>query len=225
MPPQNVIILNKAKVRADDCIIISMILTSIVQLLFFKLIIIMSIIVFPMFTLFLYGIYKLFRGIFKKGKEKAKNILMGLFSIPFGLFILIIIFSQPHISRGYIIYFLAIPIMIIGFAALIKGFLINVYSTFYRIINIIVGIITLIETTFAYITGETLFFYHILLLCMMLLINGIARIALYLSQYGISIVHLRNIYILKFLYQIISEGPIRVIPEEYFEHKENILNE
>ena len=224
MSSQNVIILNRRKVRADDFIIISIIGTFFVQLLFFKLIALMSVIVFPMSTLFLYGIYKFFLGLLKKGKEKAKDLLMGVFSIPFGLFNLIIIFSQPHISRGYIIYFLAIPIMIIGFAGIIKGYLINVYSTFHRALNIIIGIITLIETTFAYITAETLFYYHILLLCVMLLINGIARTALYLSEYRISIIHLRNLVILKFLFQIISEVPIEVVSEDVLEYEENKPN-
>lgn len=224
MPPQNVIILNRRKVRADDFIIISIIGTFFVQLLFFKLIALMSIIVFPMSTLFLYGIYKLFLGLLKKGKEKVKDLLMGVFSIPFGLFNLLIIFSQPNISRGYIIYFLAIPIMIIGFAGIIKGFLIDVYSTLHRTLNIIIGIITLIETTFAYITAETLFYYHILLLCVMLLINGIARTALYLSEYRISIIHLRNLTILKFLFQIISEVPIEVVSEDVLEYEENKPN-
>lgn len=223
MPAQNVIILNKGKVKADDFIIISIIVTFIVQLLFFKLIALMSVVVFPMFSLFLYGIYKLFISFLKKGKEKVKSILMGIFSIPFGLLILIIIFSQPHISRGYIIYFVAVPIMIIGFAGIIKGFLIDVYSPFYRIINIMVGITTLIEATFAYITAETLFLYHILLLCLMLLINGIARIALYLSEYRISILHLRNKLIIKFLIQIMSEVPIKIISEEGIEHEVNRL--
>lgn len=224
MPPQNVIILNRGKVRADDFIILSIIGTLIVQLLFFKLIALMSFVVFPMFTLFLYGIYKLFLGLLKKGREKVKDLLMGVFSIPFGLFILIIIFSQPQISRGYIIYFLAIPIMIIGFAGIIKGYLINVYSTFHRALNIIIGIITLIETTIAYITAEPLFYYHILLLCVMLLINGIARTALYLSEYRISLIHLRNLVILKFLFQIISEIPIEVVSEDVLEYEENKPN-
>jgi len=224
MPPLNVIILNRGKVRADNFIIISIIGTFIVQALFFKLIALMSIIVFPMFTLFLYGIYKLILGLLKKGKENVKDLLMGVFSIPFGLFILINIFSQPHISRGYIIYFIAIPIMIIGFAGIIKGFLIEVYSTFHRAINIIIGIITLIETTIAYITAEPLFYYHILLLCVMLLINGIARTALYLSEYRISIIHLRNLVILKFLFQIISEVPIEVVSEDVLEYEENKPN-
>lgn len=224
MSPQNVIILNRGKVRADDFIILSIIGTLIVQLLFFKLIALMSFVVFPMFTLFLYGIYKLFLGLLKKGREKVKDLLMGVFSIPFGLFILIIIFSQPQISRGYIIYFLAIPLMIIGFAGIIKGYLINIYSTFHRALNIIIGIITLIETTIAYITAEPLFYYHILLLCVMLLINGIARTALYLSEYRISIIHLRNLVILKFLFQIISEIPIEVVSEDVLEYEENKPN-
>ena len=224
MSPQNVIILNRGKVRADDFIILLIIGTLIVQLLFFKLIALMSFVVFPMFTLFLYGIYKLFLGLLKKGREKVKDLLMGVFSIPFGLFILIIIFSQPQISRGYIIYFLAIPLMIIGFAGIIKGYLINVYSTFHRALNIIIGIITLIETTIAYITAEPLFYYHILLLCVMLLINGIARTALYLSEYRISIIHLRNLVILKFLFQIISEIPIEVVSEDVLEYEENKPN-
>lgn len=224
MPPPNVIILDKGKVRADDFIIISVIVTFIIQLLFFKLIALMSVIVFPMFTLFLYGIYKLFISFLKKGKERVKSILMGIFSIPFGLFILIIIFSQPIVSKGYIIYFIAIPIMIIGFAGIIKGYLIKVYSNLYRIINIIVGVITLIEATYAYITANTLFLYHILLLCLMFLINGIARIALYLSEYRISIIHLRNKVILKFLIQIMSEIPIKIISEEGIDYEENSLN-
>jgi hypothetical protein len=146
---------------------------------------------------------------------------MGLFSIPFGLFILAIIFSQPNISRGFIIYFIAIPIMIIGFAGIIKGYLIDVYSTGYRILNVFIGIITIIETTFAYITADILFYYHIPLLCALLLFNGIARIALYLSEYRISILHIRNLVILKFLFQIISEVPIKVVSEDVSEFEEN----
>ncbi|MFX0042416.1 MAG: hypothetical protein ACFE8L_05860 [Candidatus Hodarchaeota archaeon] len=221
MPPQNVIILNKRKVRADDYIIFSIIGIFIVQLLFFKLIALMSIIVFPMFTLFLYGIYKLFMCLLKKGKERVKDLIMGLFSIPFGLFILIIIFSQPNISRGFIIYFMAIPVMIIGFAGIIKGYLIDVYTTGYRILNIIIGIVTSIETTIAYITADILFYYHIPLLCALLLFNGMARIALYLSEYRISIIHIRNLVILKFLFQIISEVPIKVVSEDVSEFGEN----
>ena len=224
MPPQNVIILNRGKVRADNFVSFSIIVTFIVQVLFFKLIALMSIIVFPMFTLFLCGIYKLFLGLLKKGKERVKDLLMGVFSIPFGLFILILIFSQPNISRGYIIYFIAIPIMIIGFVGIVKGFLIDVYSTFHRVINFIIGIITLIETTIAYITAEPLFLLHILLLGSMLLFNGIARAALYLSEYRISIIHLRNLTILKFLFKIISEVPIKVVSEDVLEYEENKPN-
>ena len=72
MPPQNVVILDKKKVKADDYIIISILGTLIVQLLFFKLIALMSFIVFPMFTLFLYGIYKFFLGLLKKGRKSER---------------------------------------------------------------------------------------------------------------------------------------------------------
>jgi len=211
--------LHKQKVLADDFILASIVITIFILFLFFHLILVMSLIVYPVSTMFLLGIYKVLIGLFNKNlkESRLKNIIFGSFYIPFSIFILSIIFSQPHITKGYIIYFLAIAMIIIGFAGIIKGVIIKSYLFKFRLINMIIGTLTIVYTIFAFKFAESGFIYNLILIPIVLLLNGLGRAALYLSEYQISILYLRKLVIFKFLFQLINEVPIEVISEKTIE--------
>ena len=114
--------MNKEKLIVDD--IISVVLIGLFGFLvmFFVLIAIMAITVYPMSTLLLYGIYKIHKDIINKelnATRKVVGLLLGIGYISFAILILSIIFSQPHIPVSFIIYFLAMPIFLIGLAAVV----------------------------------------------------------------------------------------------------------
>ena len=218
-----IIKLNPQKIRADDLILISIFGIFVVLILFFKIIALMSLVVFPFSTLFLYSIYKLGSGLIRRridSSHRVKNIIYGIFGIPFGAFFLYIIFSQPTITRAYIIYFLALTIMVIGFAGIIKGILIKVYQVQLRIINIIIGFSTLAFTIMGCVFAEVWFVYIIIGFSIILILNALFRAAMYLSEYHLSLKHLKNIEIIKFLFEIISEVPIVEVEDDSSEYIE-----
>ena len=97
------------------------------------------------------------------------------------------IFSYPHITTGYIIYFLAIPTSLVGLAGFLKGFIVNVYSPLLRILNMLVGMGTFLYSGYAIIFAEFNFLLHLIVLLVCLSLNGILRAALYLSEYGLTL--------------------------------------
>ena len=160
-------LMNKQKLIVDDIISVLLMLSIGVLAMFFQLIAIMSFIVYPISTLFLYGIYRTCRGIFNKeisGLGKLVNILVGLFSLIFASFILAIVFGQPHIPIYYVIYFLSLPILLIGVAGLLKGVLVQVYSPLHRRLNIIIGSLTILMTFLAIQFAEYNFILQLLIL-------------------------------------------------------------
>lgn len=211
--------LHKQKVLADDFILSTIMITILVSFLFFHLILIMSLMVYPISTMFLVGIYKVMSGLFIKNlkESRVKNLILGSFYITFSIFVLSILFSQPNITKGYIIYFLGIFLIIVGLAGIFKGVIIKSYLFKFRMVNIILGILTIIYTIFAFKFAHSGFIYNLILIPIMLLLNGLGRAALYLSEYRISILYLRKLVIFKFLFQLINEVPIEVVSEKAIE--------
>jgi len=211
--------LHKQKVLADDFILSTIIITILVLFVFFHLILIMSLMVYPISTMFLVGIYKVMSGLFNKNlkESRVKNLIFGSFYITFSIFVLSILFSRPNITKGYIIYFLGIFLIIVGLAGIFKGVIIKSYLFKFRMVNIILGILTIIYTIFAFKFAKSGFIYNLILIPIVLLLNGLGRAALYLSEYQISILYLRKLVIFKFLFQLINEVPIEVISEKTIE--------
>ncbi|MFX1314711.1 MAG: hypothetical protein ACFE9T_02525 [Promethearchaeota archaeon] len=212
--------LHKQKVLADDFILASIIVTICILFIFFHLLLVLSLIVYPLSTMFIVGVYKLINGLFNKNlkESRLKNIIFGSLYIPFSILILSILFSRPNITKGFIIYFFALAMIIIGFAGIIKGVIIKSYLFRFRIFNMIIGILTIFYTIFAFKFAENGFIYNLILIPIILLLNGLGRSALYLSEYRISILYLRKLVILKFLFQLINEVPIQVVSEEAIEY-------
>ena len=202
-------LVNKEKLRCDNIISFVLIGFILVLFVFFRLIVFVSLMVFPIFALFLNGIYYIYKGLVKKDKTLAIKILrviLGIGYLSFSTFILSIIFSYPHITSSYVIYFISIPAFLIGFAAILKGYIVNVYSSLYRKLNIFIGFLTWSITFLALFYAESFFIITFISLISLLTLNGILRSGLYLSEYGLSIRSLKNIRLVFYIMDNLTVG-------------------
>ena len=189
-------LVNKEKLRCDNITSITLIIGLLVLFVFFRLITFVSLMVYPIAALFLNGLYYVYKSLAKKDRTLATRVLrliLGIGYIAFSTFILLLIFSYPHITLSYAIFFLSIPAFFIGLAAILKGSIVQVYSPIYRKLNILIGFITLFITFLALYYAEAYFILSLISLLVLLTLNGILRSGLYLSEYGLSIRNLKNI--------------------------------
>ncbi len=199
-------IMDRQKKQADGINLVILIIGILILPLFLKLTFIMSIIIYPMFSLLIYGILKIHKGFSKKLNDmalKVLNVLFGIGCILFGLFLIIFIFSFPNADLNQMIYLIAFPVIITGIAGIVKGYIIKEYPYKYRAMNIYVGIITVIVTIINFALAENFFIFHISSLSITILLNIISRAAMYLSQYKLSL-KLRN---LRYFFYIINDYP------------------
>ncbi|MFX1420462.1 MAG: DUF308 domain-containing protein, partial [Promethearchaeota archaeon] len=166
---------------------------------------ILSMIVYPFISLAIWGILKIISTFNKRNNDnhgKLNKFLFGIISIVFSILFLWFILSQPNITPQRIISLVAFPMMIVGFAGIIKGMIIDIYSLKHRIMNIIIGIITLAFSLIGFFYLVRNFLFNFIAISLTLLFNIISRAALYLSEFGLSLVHIKNFKL--FLY-IISD--------------------
>ena len=189
-------LVNKKKLRCDDIISVSLVISFVVLLVFFRLIMYVSMMVYPLCSLFIYGIYYVYKGLAKKDKTlriSVRKFIRGIVYLAFSTFMFLLIFSYPHITFSYIIYFLSFPVFFIGLAAILKGSIVEVYTPTYRKLNVLVGFLTISITFLALYYVEGYFVVSLIFLLVRLPLNGILRSGLYLSEYGLSIRNLNNI--------------------------------
>jgi hypothetical protein len=122
-----------------------------------------------------------------------------------------LIFSYPHITLSYAVYFLAIPVLFIGLAGILKGYIVDVYSSFYRRLNILIGFLTIIGSIISVYNAEVNILISLVLLLTLLGLNGLLRSGLYLSEYGLSLKNLKNI---KLVFYIMDNLHVVNIEEE-----------
>ncbi|MFX1287255.1 MAG: hypothetical protein ACFFFY_01670 [Promethearchaeota archaeon] len=209
-------LMNKQKLIVDDIISVILIVILFSLALFLRLLAIMSIAVYSLFCLQLYGLYKIYWSIVSRKIKvifRVLGIALGIACIYFPSYILNYMFTKPHIGPSYIIYFLSIPIFLIGLAGFLKGLIINVYSPLLRLLNSLIGATTVIFTLFAIIFAETGFVFHLFTLLTTLTLNGIFRAALYLSEYGLSLTSFKN---LKLVWFIMDSPPVLSQEENLF---------
>jgi hypothetical protein len=142
-----------------------------------------------------------------KGSDTRINkILFGIISMVLSIFMLYVVMVQPNVTSKLIINLTAFPLVIVGFAGMIKGILIHLYSLKYRILNILIGMITilvcLLTLFIPFLFFQSSFTFILTILSLTLLINIISRAALYLSEFGLSLVHFSNF---KLFFYIISD--------------------
>jgi len=207
-------LMNKDKLRCDTIVSISLIIVMLFLFVFFRLLTIVALFVYPLCSTFIYGLYHIYKSLFKEKTTKTKifRFIQGALYIAFSSFMLFLIFSSPTITLNYIVYFLAMPVIFIGMAAILKGSLVDVYSPTYRKYNIFIGVITIIITMLDLYILDFYFLLSLISLIILLILNGISRSGLYLSEYGLSLNNFKNI---KYVFYIMDN----LVVEDL--HKEN----
>ncbi len=202
--------INKNKIRADNYITILLVVCFLLFAIFFPLDALLSIIVYPFASLTCLGILNIVSVLEKRNNKnhgKLNKILSGIIYINFSVLFLYFILTQPNITSQRIVALIAFPMLIVAFAGIIKGSIIDIYSLKYRRVNIYIGIITFIICMLVLSNIMNNFLFSIIVFSLTLLINIFSRAALYLSEFGLSIVHIRNLRL--FLY-IISDYLINI---------------
>ncbi|MCK4380081.1 MAG: hypothetical protein KAW51_03020 [Candidatus Lokiarchaeota archaeon] len=193
------------KIRADNYIVLFLIINYLVFIFIFSLVALLSIIVYPFAALAIYGFLKIMDGLNKRNNRGFRNnykILLGFIFIIIALLFLYWMLTRPAITSHIIISLITFPIMIVGFAGIIKGLLIDIYKQKYRILNICIGFITIVICLIVLTFTTYSFIFYIIMLSLTVLFNILSRAALYLSEYGLSLVHIKNF---KLFFYIISD--------------------
>ncbi len=194
----------KKKIKADDYISVLIAVNYITFALFYHLEALISIIVYPFVALTAYGVIKIINFLNKKNTKEGSPIkfLFGIVAIMVSISFLWFMLTQPNFTAQVAMNLIAFPMIIVGFAGIVKGVLIDIYSRKHRNVTIVVGIITILLCLSIFINIFDNIIFSIVTLSIILLINIISRAALYLSEFGLSIKHIKNFKI--FLY-IISD--------------------
>ncbi|MFW9826792.1 MAG: DUF308 domain-containing protein [Candidatus Thorarchaeota archaeon] len=198
-------IIDKNKIRADDYITVLMVISYALFALFFRLEAFLSIIVYPFSALAIFGVLKIINALNRRRSDEGNiinKLLFGTASIIISVFFLNLILIQPNVTLNIIITLISFPLLIVGYAGIIKGLLIDKYSIKHRIVSVFVGIITLVVCLLGLFYVINIFLMNILNLCIVFVLNVLSRAALYLSEYGLSLIRLKNFKL--FLY-IISD--------------------
>ncbi|MHA1285699.1 MAG: hypothetical protein ACTSUX_12360 [Promethearchaeota archaeon] len=214
MSQKVIYILSKQKVLAEDIILAFIIITIMIMALSFRVIIYTAIIIYPMIALIIYGGSQVKKAIKMEYEPQFKRFLRtfyGFLCMSISAFIIIFILSPPTDTLSTILELLAFPLISTGFAGIIKGIIITDYPLNLRIWNIIIGVITMIFSiygfTFPYVMPLNLIFILLILLAL----NFFFRAAIYLSEFGLSIIPLRN---LKIVFLIVN-GYYLYLEEEF----------
>lgn len=212
---------SKAKVRADD-FVIATIIVSVVSLIFISMfILVVSSIVYPMIALFINGIIRLkkaFKNAYLEPSKKLLNGFYGFFSLAFSIFIVGLIIIQPPITLTVFVILLAFPLQIVGFAGIAKGIIIDVYTLKYRIINILLGMFTVVISFYSLFDSEGNQIIQLIILSIILLLTIIARFAMYLSEFGLSLKKIENLKVVMMIingYFVSLEQDIRYKMTKY----------
>ncbi|MEE9379436.1 MAG: hypothetical protein V3V33_15530 [Candidatus Lokiarchaeia archaeon] len=196
--------INKNKIKADNYISVFMIASYLLYALFFRIEALISIIVYPFASLGIYGVLKIINALNKRNPVhgKGNKILVGTIYIIFSVLFLGFLFSMPNITSHIIISLISFPLLIVGFAGIVKGMLIDIYLEKHRVINILVSLSTIVVCFIAFSSVVNNLLFNMIILSLTFLINVLSRAALYLGEYGLSLIHIKNFKL--FLY-IISD--------------------
>ena len=198
-------IIDKNKIKADNYISVLLIASFLLFAMLFNLEAVLSVIVYPFACLAIYGVLIIIGALNKRNNTthgSLNKILLGIIFIIFSILFLWFILSQPNVTSHRIIALITFPMIIVACAGIIKGYIIKIYSLKQRIMNIIIGFITFIINLLVLFNILNNFLFNIVVLSLTLLINIFSRAALYLSEFGLSIMHIKNLKL--FLY-IISD--------------------
>ena len=126
------------------------------------------------------GITRIINGIFNENQTKLIRILkivLGVFMLPLS----IVVMSIPDLGLNIIIFLLAGALIANGLIRIIAGGYEDKHPSWFRILMILIGAITVLLGVITIIKTDFSLFTLLILLAVTLIINGIARI-----MYGIT---------------------------------------
>jgi hypothetical protein len=208
---------NRRKLMVNNIIGGALVIVIFAQLMFFRLLAIMSLAVYPLSIVIPYGVYMIFKYIIDPKSTVLGKIIKVVFTVTYvviSTLFLNLLFSYPHITTDYVVYFLAIPISLIGLAGFLKGLIVDVYSPLFRILNMLIGAVTFLYCSLAIIFPSYNFLLHLVLLLTYLGLNGLVRSALYLSEYGLTLNKVKSFRIV--FYIMDNDLTLRRVEESQF---------
>ena len=104
------------------------------------------------------------------------KFLTGLLASIMGIIILSIIIIYSTFSIIFLINLFALVLLIIGIVRIVIGILVDKYSMEYRILLIIVGILSFIVSLVVLFLPPFNYYISVLMISLTLLINGLARV-------------------------------------------------
>ncbi|MFW9901617.1 MAG: hypothetical protein ACFFDY_10035 [Candidatus Thorarchaeota archaeon] len=195
----------KKKIRADDYIVITLAISYLLFAIVFSLGALLGVIIYPFVSLAVFSILKIKDGLDKNNNNGFRNInkiLLGIILFTFSIIFLNWMLSRPGVTSSVIMVLATYPIMLVGFAGIIKGLMIDLYKSNHRVLNIIVGLITVVISLIVFSSAAENFLLNIVVLSITILLNIFSRAALYLSEYGLSLIHIKNF---RLFFYIISD--------------------
>ena len=195
----------KKKIRADDYIIISSAVGYLLLAVVFSLGALIGVIIYPFVCLAVFSILKIKDGLDKNNNNGFRNInkiLLGIILLTISFVFLNWMLTQPGVTSSIIMVLITFPIMMVGFAGIIKGLMIDLYKFNHRVLNVIVGLITIVISLIVFSSATENFLFNIIVLTITVLLNIFSRAALYLSEYGLSLIHIKNF---RLFFYIISD--------------------
>lgn len=202
-------LLNKEKQRST-IIIIFVILSTLILLVssFIKFFVVMLPIYLAVYIIN-FGVSVIYRNLYKntiKNSIKILKIISSIILLLLGFFILYLFLSLNNFSTKIIIFLLYLPLLIIGLCGIIKSLVITVYSKKFRRLNMIIGMTSVFCSVIAFLNAEIIFLFLIIAFISLLLLNAIVRLALYLSEFELSLKYFKNVKIALF---IMSTPPLK----------------
>jgi len=133
------------------------------------------------FTLLFIGIARLSNAFWNEllsSKAKILKALIGLLSIVISLILILVIFLYPEILILILIYIFSIIMFTIGIDRCFIGYITKSYESWYRVLLIIIGVITVVLSTSIFVIPIYDVRLFLSLLSISVLLNGIARFIL-----------------------------------------------
>lgn len=209
--------MHNQKNRTDDINTILLIVSYLALIFALTLIAIMSVVVYSVFFLLIYGFLKIRDCYVHKDFSKAFKItsfITGIGSIVFVGFVYWLIFIVEFVGFDIIIQLIVYPVLLTGIFGLVKGIIISCYIPKFRIWNVSIAIVTIIYAIFAFIFSNVYFFLHFLILTLVVISNFIVRSAMYLSEYDLTIKNIKNF---RLIFWIMSDYPKFIIIDKISE--------
>ncbi|MFX0020741.1 MAG: hypothetical protein ACFE9S_00325 [Candidatus Hermodarchaeota archaeon] len=157
---------------------------------------VMSVIIYPHFSLLVFGVLAIINGFKKRAKLKTIKVIIGIFAIGFASLVLTFILTRPIVTHLNILNLINFPCCIVSIAAIVKGLMITQYSRKTRKLNIIIGEISFGSCIFVsnlhFLLPNDFLFFGIIFLMIILIVNILGRAVLYLSEFKLKLINLRN---------------------------------